>query len=204
MSIYMGSNADRKTPYADFGQALKELRAQNSRTSAEVSGAVEINESTLKSYESGVERPSEDILFLLMQHFNVSDEMAEKLWKLAGYHGAQSLESVFSSDDIGNVIEDSIQHPTASSQPIVYTDLLQVMVNNYGVIMNFMQGAGISGKPVAAARVGMSLEHARTVVEVLSRTLKEAEKHKANQAPKQLSDGNTGRKANSDHRPKKS
>ncbi len=197
----MGSNSSNKTPYADFGQALKQLRAQQSRTPAEVSGAVEIQESTLKAYENGVERPSEDILFLLIQHFDVSDETADKLWKLAGYHGMQSLESVFSSDDIGNVIIDSVQHANAASQPVVYTDLLQVMVNNYGVIMNFMQGAGVNGQPVAAARVGMSIEHARTVVDVLSRTIEEAEKHRtaqANKQPRQLGSGTSKhRKKNS-------
>ena len=55
---------------------------------------------------------------------------------------------------------------------IVYTDTVHVMVNNYGVVMNFLQN-GSSGhtQPLAVARVGMSLEHARSVREVLQQTL---------------------------------
>lgn len=36
---------------------------------------------------------------------------------------------------------------------IVYTDMLQVMVNNYGVVINFLQGAGINDTPLAVSRV---------------------------------------------------
>ena len=193
----MGKDSGNKTPYVEFGNALKALRAESSRTSAEVSGAVEIDEIKLKAYEMGVERPSKDILFLLLQHFNVDETSAQRLWKLAGYTNQPDLEQIFTNDDYGNVVDDYPLVKTAAD-PVVYTDLLQVMVNNYGVIMNFMQGAGPHGQPAAAARVGMSLEHARTVVEVLSRTLQEAEKHAAKpQSPRQLGSG-TEKKRDSD------
>ncbi len=54
---------------------------------------------------------------------------------------------------------------------IVYTDMVHVMVNNYGVIMNFMQTAGPGSQPLAVSRIGMSREHAQSVLEVLQKTL---------------------------------
>jgi hypothetical protein len=53
--------------------------------------------------------------------------------------------------------------------------MIQVMVNNYGVIINFMQGAGPGSQPMAVSRVGMSKEHARSVLEVLQKTLEQAD-----------------------------
>ena len=58
---------------------------------------------------------------------------------------------------------------------IVYTDMVQVMVNNYGVIMNFMQGAGPQNQPLAVSRVGMSKEHAKSILELLRATLEQSE-----------------------------
>jgi len=61
------------------------------------------------------------------------------------------------------------------------------MANNHGVIMNFMQGAGSGKSPLAASRVGMSKEHARSVLKMLEKTLDEADKA---QNQKQLGGGN--------------
>lgn len=178
---------NEKTPYKQFGQELKRLRSEAAKTPAEVSGAIEIDESRLAKYENGELRPSEDILHLLLQHFDIKGSKAEELWKLAGYGSAQSAEQIFMQDDLSNAVEEMAMHFAAQDNKIVYTDMLQVMVNNYGVIMNFMQGAGTNNQPLAVARVGMSKEHARTVIDVLKRTLDEADKPKE---AKQISQGN--------------
>ena len=58
---------------------------------------------------------------------------------------------------------------------VVYTDMVHVAVNDFGLVMNFMQTAGPANKPLAIARVGMSREHAKSVLEVLQRTLAQSE-----------------------------
>jgi transcriptional regulator with XRE-family HTH domain len=168
----MGNNA--KQPYRSFGEVLKKLRSKAAKTSAEVAGAVEIDEPRLHKYEAGEQRPTEDILLLLIQHFNLKDDQASELWKLAGYSGEPEEDLYFINDEFG-----SPQQVTVAVTPhdarIVYTDMIQVMVNNYGVIINFMQGAGPSNQPLAVSRVGMSKEHAKSVLEVLQKTLDQAE-----------------------------
>jgi len=66
---------------------------------------------------------------------------------------------------------------------IVYSDTYQVMINQYGVVMNFLQNSGQNGQPLAVARVGMSLDHAKKVVEILQQTIKTASEFPA---PKNL------------------
>jgi transcriptional regulator with XRE-family HTH domain len=193
----MGSN---QTPYKLFGDALKNLRSKAAKTPAEVSGAVEIDEGRLAAYERGEQRPSEDILLLLLQHFDVSGDQADTLWRLAGYSQAQTVDQVFGADDFGNVIEEVTVQVTPHDARIVYTDMLQVMVNNYGVIMNFMQGAGPGNQPLAVSRVGMSKEHAKTVIDVLQRTLAEAE---SATKQKQLSSGEKKQKNSDQQSPEK-
>lgn len=169
----------KQQPYRSFGEVLRKLRSRASKTPAEVSGAVEIDESRLQSYENGEQRPTEDILLLLIQHFNLKDEQANELWKLAGYHGAPD-ESLYIQDEFGSSQQETVTINVQDPR-VVYTDMIQVMVNNYGVVMNFLQGAGPGNQPLAVSRVGMSKEHARSIIDILQKTLDQAE-----QPPKQL------------------
>ncbi len=165
---------NKQQPYRNFGQVLKKLRASASKSVAEVSGAVEIDETKLTQFEDGELRPSEDILLLLIQHFELKDSQATELWSLAGYDGAPDQEKFFMNDEFGDVQQTTVMI-SAQDARIVYTDMIQVMVNNYGVIINFMQGAGPGNQPMAVSRVGMSKEHAKSVLEVLKKTLEQSE-----------------------------
>lgn len=169
--------AENKKPFRSFGDVLKKHRAHAAKTAAEVSGAVEIEEKRLIEFENGEQRPTEDILLLLIQHFNLGDDQADELWKLAGYGTLDNEEKYFINDEDGTTQQMSVQVSQQDAR-IVYTDMIQVMVNNYGVILNFLQGAGPSSQPLAVSRVGMSKEHARSVLEVLQKTLDQAENPK--------------------------
>src|SRR5690349_2823779 len=74
-----------KAPFITLGRHLKYVREQLHRSVAEVSGAVEIDEHTLEKIEAGRERPSEDILLLLISHYGVQEQQALQLWELAEY-----------------------------------------------------------------------------------------------------------------------
>ena len=174
-------------PFSIFGSALKRLRENHSKSQAEVSGAVEIEQQKLQDYEAGKQRPTEDILLLLIQHFDLRDDEADELWRLAGYNDISDEAQYFSNDGEGVSRQTKTIMISPQDARIVYTDMVQVMVNNYGVIINFMQSAGINDKPLAAARVGMSKEHARSVVEVLRKTLEQADDMQAEtKKPRQL------------------
>ena len=145
-------------PYKTIGWHLKFAREQRKESLAEVSGAVEIDERTLVRIENGMQRPSEDVLLLLISHLNLEDAEATSLWELAGYED-----------------EDEPQQQAVTSfhsdMRVIYTDMVHVMVNDYGVVLNFMQGNGASSQLNGVARVGMSKDHARRVLEMLQAAL---------------------------------
>lgn len=150
-----------KSPYRTLGKSLKELRQRANESLAETSGAVEIDVRELASYELGKARPSEDILLLLISHFGAKDDEAVSLWEMAGY----VTEKV--QIRVGNSV--SIM-PQAADNKVLFTDTVEIMVNNYGVVMNFMQ-SGPGGAPNPVVRVGMSREHADSVLQILEQTL---------------------------------
>ncbi len=158
------------SPFLILGKQLKALRDRSRETLAEASGAVEIDVKQLASYELGHSRPNEDVLLLLISHFGAKDDEAVRLWELAGYKLNKIPVSRMTNDDI------QLQANVQSEKRILFTDVVDVIVNNYGVVMNFMQSAGSSSAPAAVARVGMSREHAKSVLEILQMTLKQTEK----------------------------
>jgi transcriptional regulator with XRE-family HTH domain len=172
---YMNS-AYPKRPYQPLGKCLKALRDKRHESLAEASGAVEINEKQLASFELGHNRPSEDVLLLLISHFGVHDDEAVKIWEMAGYGLTKVSKSVTEKISLADLTPD---------KRILFTDVVDVIVNNYGVVMNFMQGNGPSSKPVTVARVGMSREHAKSVLKILQVTLAQTERS-APKLPKRI------------------
>src|ERR1700712_4992722 len=90
MNDHKFSGGGASTPFKMLGDHLKYLREQLKESLIEVSGAVEIETTDLQRIEQGEERPSEDILLLLIQHYNMQDQEAVQLWELAGYDGDNS------------------------------------------------------------------------------------------------------------------
>lgn len=165
----MRENKKSNQPYVNLGEKLRAVRVNQKRTVTEVSGAVEIDATTLEGIERGEQRPAEEILALLISYFEIKDEEATSLWKLAGYDDKNTSTSIF-----------ELNQPIAFAMPmdlrVVYTDMVHVMINNYGVVMNFMQSSGQNNQPLAVSRIGMSKEHARSVLEILDQSLKQADK----------------------------
>lgn len=168
------------SPFRPLGKKLKALRDKANETLAEASGAVEIDVRQLASYELGQARPSEDVLLLLISHFGALDDEAVRVWELAGY-GTSKTPVVHMVSDGPQMQQISI----TSDARIVFTDIVDVVVNNYGVVMNFMQGAGPNSKPVTVAKVGMSREHAKSVLQILQVTLAQTERN-TRSLPKKL------------------
>ena len=153
-----------------LGKELKSIRVKKQESIAEVSGAVEIETESLLGIEQGSTLPSEDILLLLISHFNLKKDDAMKLWHLAGYDQAHDV-----MHEEENVQPSLIMLPVDNR--VVYTDLVNISLNNYGVIINFQQAASRKGtSPISVSRVGMSKEHARSLFEVLKQVLDSDEK----------------------------
>jgi transcriptional regulator with XRE-family HTH domain len=152
-------------PYRALGKKLKTFRVQAKETLADTSGAVEVDVKQMAAYELGQARPAEDILLLLISHFGAHADEAVHLWELAGYNlpGKPTL----------NIAAVDVQQ---TDPLILYTDVVDVAVNNHGVVMKFMQTTNQSSPPKIVAKVGMSREHAKSIVKILQITLERTDK----------------------------
>jgi transcriptional regulator with XRE-family HTH domain len=164
----MEEQKGQSTPYTALGTHLKYLREQLRESLAEVSGAVEIDVDTLQRMEQGVERPSEDILMLLINHFGVHDNEAVQLWELAGYDqpgiDGQGIPGEYKGKPVLLVLATDIR--------TMYSDGVHVSVDKSGVTLDFTQAApGAQQGRVPVARVGMSMDQAQQVLKTLEQAL---------------------------------
>lgn len=156
------------TPYQTLGTQLKSLREQSHQTLAEVSGAVEIDEQTLVRIEDGVDRPSEDILLLLISYFGMPDQEAVHLWELAGYDG-EAAEKLRGTENI-QINGKNVVMMVAFDARTLYSDNFEVGVNDSGATLIFGQSTGPDQvNPIS--KVGMSLEQAERVSIALQKAL---------------------------------
>src|SRR5689334_16151410 len=103
-----------KTPYHTLGKQLKTLRDRAKESLAEASGAVEIDARELAKYELGKARPNEDVLLLLISHFEAKDDEAVNLWEMAGYETGRVPAAQMATN--------SHSAPQAQAQRILYSD----------------------------------------------------------------------------------
>jgi transcriptional regulator with XRE-family HTH domain len=168
------SEIESQSPYRPLGRRLKELRNRLNESLAEASGAVEIDAKELASFELGKLRPTEDVLLLLISHFGAKDDEAVKLWEMAGYGIDKAPTAQMANEEP--------RPQTADDNRVLFTDIVDIVVNKYGVIMNFMQtGPASSSQPVA--RVGMSREHAKSILQILQATLSRTEPDQNGKTP---------------------
>lgn len=165
----------QSSPFKSFGQRLRYLRQKFQETPADVSGAVEIDEDLLQRYEEGIERPSEDILQLLMNHFCVPDDDAASIWHLAGYDEPRDQDHRHDDDATDDIPGGRAGVMIMAIDPrIIYTDGVHVNAGQNGVVLSFAQMNG-SQQPLVTARVGMSREQARNVIRTLQGALDRTE-----------------------------
>lgn len=155
-------------PYQKFGKVLHTLRRKYHSTSAELCGTLEITEEQLSLLEKGVERPTEDLIELIISYFSLDDQLADNLWLLAGY----PLERL-------DEVTVQIAQLPISELKISYTDMVHISVNNFGVVLNFMQNVSPNNQPFVVSRLGMSKEHAKSVADLIYKTLDASKKQKS-------------------------
>ena len=170
------------------------MRQRLQESLGETSGAVEIGVEQLDRFERGAERPSEDILMLLISHFNLLDDEAIRIWEMAGYDSNSRPFADDYRDDAESITPANNQHLNgrqpvqvmllALDNRILYTNGAEIVTDETGVVVNFTQSdSNTSQSSNTIARVGMS----HTQAEQLLQTLQTALLHKKYlSGPKQL------------------
>lgn len=161
------SESDKR--FVDLGKHLKFVREQAKKSLAEVSGAVEIDERHLERIEAGIERPDEEILMLLINHFGLKDREAVQLWESAHYE-SDMPDEIRIDNDSSHLAGKTMVMLLALDSRTVYSDGAEVVVNPAGVTINFTQNVPGNQQNIVS-RVGMSHQQAEAVIKSVQTAL---------------------------------
>lgn len=139
---------------------IRKLRIDAKKSLLEVSGALEIDDMQLQQIEAGYQLPEEDILELLIRHFDVADQVADNLWELAGYNKKETVPP------IEEQLLKQVMMVIPLDNKVVYSDLAHVNATKKGVVIEFAMQGGTT-QPHLVSRVGMSLEQAQELTRQL-------------------------------------
>lgn len=160
----MKDSSMNSKPYQQLGEQLRHHRISTKESIAEACNALELEERALERYESGLDRPDEDLLYMLINHYRLQERNANQLWELAGY------QPHFSDDEL---LEEAMSAAKqlimviASDNRSLYTDGLNIDCTKTGIQLCFTQSVG-QNKTINVARLGMSFEQAQQVIKGLS------------------------------------
>lgn len=161
-------NMPENTPFIPLGDRLKNLREAKNESIDDVSGAVEIEPAELAQIESGKNRPSEDILLLLCNHFDLEGNDMNDMWNLAGYERPRPInDNPFNSESPNQQTMMVMLDPR-----VMYSDSVEAIAGDRGVTLHFSQmHAGLDGKPLLISRIGMSRVQAEQLLGILHQVL---------------------------------
>lgn len=184
--------------FQDFGAQLKKIRLNASKTISDVSGAIELPEDKLKQIEKGESRPAEELIFLLANYFDLSFTKTQHLLRLAGYSKkiTNSVEAEFKSL-FNNLPANKSDEPQIllaitdlKDDRAVYTNETRVNVSSSGVVIEFLQCASVNrnNRPKTVSKIGMSVEHAYRLRDILNHALADLRSQKDNPVDSDSSD----------------
>jgi DNA-binding XRE family transcriptional regulator len=172
------SEQSESKPFLDLGGKLKHFRQQKKESVAEAAGAVELAEEDLLRIEEGYERPSEEILMLLIKHFAMIEDEAVRLWELAGYDKIEPEDDTLDTHGAKSIVMTIAMDPR-----VMYSDSVHITGNEHGLVFTFLQPGGGQLPALPVSRVGMSRDQARKMLELMKDTLDQLDN---GNPPKQL------------------
>lgn len=176
----MGSSHGIMKKFEILGKKLKEYRTSRNESITEVAAALKRDRTHLSKIENGHEKPSIQILNLLIDHFSLTKAESIQLFYLAGYNGrglvqvsdkniielpSRKEDRTMENQEEKNMIKVNI--PNNAS--VLYSDSVFVTTSSYGIVFDFAQVVGLEQNVVS--RIGMSKEHAVALLNVLKEKL---------------------------------
>lgn len=160
----------------ELGIALRAYRVAAGESIEELAEATELRIEKLNRLEAGQVTPTDSDIELLARHYTLRENEVSRLLELAG-HQEGDFNIDLATEDVS--LDKLNKDFEVLFAPIFYTDMVNVVSNDYGITINFIQNGSGGDKPVVVSRVGMSHKHAESIISVLQETLKRLQEKKS-------------------------
>jgi len=168
----------------EFGEKMRIYRQRKGESISQVGIAINIDRTHISKLENGHERPSRQILLRLIRHYSLSNMEASELWNLAGFPtGLVALENqkevninMDESQKVNVSTTNQVEVKVPDNSVVLYTDTVFVTRSAFGLVLDFAQGVGPTNERRVVSRIGMSIEHAKSLVELIQANINQTQK----------------------------
>jgi len=167
-----------------FGLELREIRKSAGESLAITAAHLGIDRSHLNKVELGIYKPSSELLDKIIAHFSVEGKKARQLRDFIE-RGQVEHVVVGSEQGKGEVMQQNLAPQEQGVQvtvdptkvQILYSDSTFVSSSDYGLVLDVAQTApGNPKQQFVVARIGMSFDHAKKLLEVINDHLQKNER----------------------------
>lgn len=174
-----------------MGDKIRQARQTRGLSLADLGAQVGVDRTLISKIENGHYQPTEAMLQKIIDTFcddkQLGAEWAAELWALSGRPSGPVIaqynqyKEIFMNDQANNSANanqaggQSVQIDPLRT-PILYSDAVGVTSSEFGMVFDFGQRVGPTNNANIVARIGVSYEHARKLLEVINDELAKNEK----------------------------
>ncbi len=167
---------------AKYKNKLRKVREEQKYTLEQVANAIGVSKVYLSNLENGYEKPSSATLGKLREFYKLNKDFAFEATETAN---DSSLSSSDTSKEVSSMPEEQKQKPAGQTQTqtlqikvpetlnVLYSDSAFVTASRFGLVFDFAQTVGPTNQQNVVARIGMSKEHAESLMRVLQQKIVE-------------------------------
>jgi transcriptional regulator with XRE-family HTH domain len=159
-----------------LGKEIRKLRKETGQSLIKVSGSLNIERSHLNKIELGAYKPSLELLNRILDHFSVEGIKANQLRDLLQHGQVERMvvEGIERKDN--KHMNQAVKKPEQVAQisidpaanPVLFSDSILVSSSDYGLVLDVAQKVGNGPQHHIVARIGISFDHAKKLLEVIS------------------------------------
>lgn len=173
----------------NFSSKLRSYLSLKRESISSLADAIAVNRSYLSHVANGRQKPSSDLVSKIINYFKLGPSEAEELHLLVGNNSpninldeAKGVTNKVKSGQLpsGKVPDQTknIELNFPNNSMVLYSDSALVSSNPFGIVFDFAQTVANTNRQNVVARVGMSVEHARALLDALAKRINETERAK--------------------------
>jgi len=167
----------------EMGRKVRQERVDRDLSLADLGAQVGVDRTLISKIENGHYQPTESMLQKIIDVLSLDKQRAAEIWALSGrpsgpiitqYNLAQYEDIAMNQQPTEQVSQNVQIDPNRT--PILYSDGVAVTSSEFGMVFDFGQRVGPTNNANIVARIGISYEHARKLLEVINDELSKNEK----------------------------
>lgn len=159
-----------------LAKQIRQLRLSSDLTLEQLAEKVNVHWTFLSKIEKGTRKPNVKLIKSLAKVFSLDEQEYQTLIHQLSQDLRKGVNYKMEDENAANQNQKVLNLNVPQSLAVLYSDSAVVNSNAHGIVLSFAQILGNTNTHNVVARVGISLQHAKSLLKALSKEVTNAEK----------------------------